>query len=386
MSQILNQNFPVIYKNRFFMVDPICLSNSSRRFHDLIQPFLQENSNITKMNLQINCDKFTERDVENFLKLCQNLPTDVQNSEVASICEIAKLFQADQIYKTGVNFVRNNIDPNFSILDNEFDESNGNSYLIISAVAEKVHHVSDLGSLEFDDSSDMGAKVEPSVDNFWQNSENFKQRSENVEPNTRSISGKADNKELVHSVIYEIKNEPQLMKLPIIHFIKNGEVLLTAKHKDKTIVIGKGANVHLNKDRSNHICKIQNENGINNVKCENQEFHITFVYFKGPGTFSISADFQHEGKILHWRAKEPKFNKNTGSYTLSLHGEYHHFPLKSTKNTVLVNDLGKSCLIVRKVAENEFEAECNPTVSPTVIFALALSQIIGPNPVYSNMM
>lgn len=360
------------------MVDPICLSSSSRKFHDLIQPFLNENINIGKMNLQINCDKFSDRDVENFLKLCQNLPTDVQNSEVKNICEIAKLFQADQIYNTGINFVHSNIDPNFYVSDNEFDESKGNSYLILSAVAQKVHHVSDLGSLEFEDES--------SDDH---NNNRASQSSENVNPNNRSISAEHEEKKTkpqVHSVIYEIRNEPQLMKLPIIQFSKNGQVLYTAKHKDNTIVIGKGSVVHLNKDRSNHVCKIQNENGTNNVKSEDQEYHISFVYFKGPGTFSISADFLHQGKILHWKAKEPRFNKNTGSYTLSLHGEYHHFPLKSTKNTVLTNDAGETSLIIRKVGENEFEAECNPNVSPLIIFSLALSQIIGPNATYSNMM
>lgn len=376
---MLNQNFPVIYNNKFYMVDPICLNNASKRFHDLIKPFINQDNNVGKMNLQINCSKFTDRNVENFLKLCQNLPADVQDSEVEGICEIAKLFQADQIYNTGINFVHSKIDPNFYVPDNEFDESNGNSYLILSAIAKKVHHVSDLGSLEFEDeNSDNNCGVE--------------QSSENVDPNCHSISHEADEKkpqqqqQPVHAVIYEIRNEPQLIKLPKIHFISEGQILLTAKHKDNTIVIGKGSTVHLNKDRSNHVCKIVNDNGVSDVNCEGQEFHISYLYFKGPGTFSIASDFINQGKVLHWRAKEPKHNKVTNSYTLSLHGEYHHFPLKSTKNTVLINDAGETCLIIRKVGENEFEAECNPSISQTIIFALALSQIIGPNATYSNMM
>ena len=171
---MLNQNFPVIYNNKFYMVDPICLNNASKRFHDLIKPFINQDNNVGKMNLQINCSKFTDRNVENFLKLCQNLPTDVQDSEVEGICEIAKLFQADQIYNTGINFVHSKIDPNFYVPDNEFDESNGNSYLILSAIAKKVHHVSDLGSLEFEDeNSDNNCGVE--------------QSSENVDPNCHSI-------------------------------------------------------------------------------------------------------------------------------------------------------------------------------------------------------
>lgn len=445
---MLNQNFPVIYKNSFFMVDPICLSNVSRKFRNLIQPFLNQPNDLGKMNLHINYQKFTERNVANFLKLCQNLPTDCQNSEVEEICEIAKMFQADNIYSTGLNFVRNNIDPNFSVPDQEFDESKGISFLVLSAETKKVHHVSDFNSLEFDDENSH--KV--NNNNFGQNNSNqisnnsFNSQSNNnpysqnentrytqytlnqnnqyvysqtqlnqgdargIDPSsscqinlnssgknsTTNISKennnsskkdvKEPNKQQIHSVIYEIKVDPQFMKLPIIHFIADGQVVLTAKHKGNTIVIGKGSNVHLKKDRSNHVAKISMQNGINTVSCEGQEFHITFVYFSGPGTFSVAADFMHKGKCIHWKPKEPRHNKATNTYSLSLHGEYHHFPLKSTKNTVLINDLDESCLIIRKVAEEEYEAECHPDVSQIIIFAFALSQIIGPNEAYSTIM
>lgn len=341
------------------MVDPNFLSNASRKFHDLIQPYLNDPNEVKKMQLQVVYEKFTERNVENFLKLCQNIQTDCQNSEVKEICEIAKMFQADQIYNTGINFIRNNIDPNFNVSNYMFDESKGQTYLVLSPVVKKAHHFSDLNSLEFED------------------------EDENADPNaakeTEKVPVNNNNNPITHSIIYRVKTIISSMKLPVVQFMdENGQVLYSAKYKDNTIVIGQGPVVHLNKDRSNHVGQITMEKGFNYVNCENQKFRVNFVFQTGPGTFSMDTEFLHEGNYLHWKPKLPKYNAETNSYTLSLHGEYHHRLLKSTKNTVLVNDQDKTCLIVRKVGEEEFEVECNPNVSKTVIFALALSQLIGP--------
>lgn len=75
----------------------------SRKFQELI----------SEINLRVAYDKITTRNLSNFLKICQNQQADVQDSEMKEIYLIAKLFQADQIYKTGLTFVQNNIDSNF---------------------------------------------------------------------------------------------------------------------------------------------------------------------------------------------------------------------------------------------------------------------------------
>ena len=174
------------------------------------------------------------------------------------------------------------------------------------------------------------------------------------------------------------------MKLPIIQFISNNEVLFTAKRKKNQIVIGKGQSVHLNKDRSNHIGQISMDNGVNKVTCDSQEFQVKFVYLAGPGCFSIDTEFMHDGMHLHWKPKMPKYKDITQTYSLSLHGEYHRNALKSARNTVLCNDKGEMTMIVRKTGEDEFEVECNPKVSKSIIFAIGLSQIIGPNSSSTN--
>lgn len=61
------------------MVDPIYLGNASSKFKDLIYSFLKKLDMKQKMKLEIVCDHFSERNVENYLKLCQNIPTDCQN-------------------------------------------------------------------------------------------------------------------------------------------------------------------------------------------------------------------------------------------------------------------------------------------------------------------
>lgn len=97
-TPIQNQDFAVIYKSNTYYVDPIKLSNSSRKFHDLIQPYLNQKNELRKLTLKIISEQFSDRNVENFLKLCQNIPTDCKDSEIPEICEIAQMFKADQIY------------------------------------------------------------------------------------------------------------------------------------------------------------------------------------------------------------------------------------------------------------------------------------------------
>lgn len=100
-----NQTFPVIYKNRAYMVDPNGLINSSFKVKELINPFLKNNFQITELRLQVVYCIFSNHNMENFLRICQNLPADVRNSEMKEICDIAKMFQADNIYNCGIDFI-----------------------------------------------------------------------------------------------------------------------------------------------------------------------------------------------------------------------------------------------------------------------------------------
>lgn len=365
------QDFPIIYKDNTYFVDPIKLSNSSKKFHDLIQPYLHKPAEIGKIYLKINYDVFSDRNIENFLKLCQNIPTNCQNSEIEEICEIAKMFQADQIYNTGAKFVVSNINPNFNVPDNKYDDDNKDQqFLVLSQILKKAHHFSNIDSLEFEDDENI----------------DYNTNQENLNPNIVADSEKVSKKIEKLSVIYRVRITQPLMKRPIIQFMVNNKVIYSAKHKDNIIVVGKGPNVHLNKDRSNHVCKISMETGgVNNVSCENQQFRVKYVYLNGPQLFSIETEFSNRGTRLHWKPKQPKFNNTTNSYTFPLYGEYNHQPMKSLKNTVLTNDNDEWTFIVRKMANQDFEVECNQNVSQIIIFALALSQLIGPDNSYSNI-
>lgn len=367
---MLNQNFTVQYKGHCYMVDPSCLFNSSKKFQELIQPIMNNPEEIKNMQLQINYDKFYERNVENFLKLCQNLPTDCTNSEVKEICEIAKLFQAEQIYSTGINFVHNNVDPNFSVTDQQYNE---NSYLVLISKTGKSHHFIDMNSLEFDDDEDDVVNEQTNT-------------KEKVDPNiTDDLAEKVTNTSKLHSKVYQIKITQQKLKLPVYQFMNNNEILFAAKHKNNITVIGKGNNVHLKTDSANHECRIITENGINSVYCANQKFRVSFVYLTTAKTFSMDIVFVLDGNQRHWKPMKPRLDEATKNYVLPLRGEYNHPCLKSSKNTALVNDRDELCLIMRQVSEDTFEAECNPSVPPIIIFSIAMCQIIGPNAMQSNI-
>ena len=97
----------------------------------MVHPYIEDNERLNGIHLEVLGDKFSYRNMNNFLKLCQNLPTDVDNSEMEEICEIAKMFGAEKIYNTGVAFIQQNLDANFSVPDNKYDGSDGKKYLFI---------------------------------------------------------------------------------------------------------------------------------------------------------------------------------------------------------------------------------------------------------------
>lgn len=127
------------------------------------------------------------------------------------------------------------------------------------------------------------------------------------------------------------------------------------------------------------------KNGVNLANCENQNIKIKYVYLTGPQVFSLETEFMNKGTKIHWKPKMPKFNNETDTYSMLLHGEYNRCVIRSNKNTVLVNDNDQLCFICRRVGNDEFEIECHPKVSQAVIFAIALCQLIGPDPTYTDI-
>lgn len=61
-----NQTFPVNYDNECIMVDPSCLINSSKKFKELIDPFINRDDQISNLNLSIIGNSFSHRSIRNF--------------------------------------------------------------------------------------------------------------------------------------------------------------------------------------------------------------------------------------------------------------------------------------------------------------------------------
>lgn len=357
-----NQTFPVIYDTERFMVDPSCLFNESQKFRELIS---ERGDNINNIHLRIAYDGFSARNVANFLKICEKQQTDVQNTELGEICLIAKMFQAEQIYNTGVSFIQSNIDSNFSISPNEFLEIHGHNYLLIEDdIEEEVsnessrineypsifHH--DLNELEFDESNEK-LPVESAT------TEDEKDNNKAEKPKTK-----------LHSVYYEIKYDNHVMKCPRYYFVKDGQVIYMAKQKNDEIYIGPGKNFHISENKIENTGKItRNSKDYNIVNTDDQEFKIRFVrYFE---KYSMNLTFNHRGTKFSWRPKQPKG-------LLSFAGEFKHTPIASKKNIILQNARNHPTYILRKMSKKLYECECHPNVSPMVAFAISLSQITGP--------
>lgn len=110
------------------------------------------------------------------------------------------MFGADQIYNTGINFIHDYIDSEFTVSDHQIKKT----FLVISPIIKKPHHFSDLSSLEFDDDENAPPVVED---------------QEKLDPNTEISKGseKVPTSNIEHSAIYKIKTSvPQLMKKPLM--------------------------------------------------------------------------------------------------------------------------------------------------------------------------
>lgn len=369
---MLNENFPVVYKGTTYLVDPVQLSNSSRKFRELFEPFLERKSEASNIHLDIVECEFTDRNIENFLKLCQHLPTDVMDNEMEQICEIAKMFQAEEIYNTGVNFIRKNIDPRFTVPDDKYSDENGKTFLYISGNSTAVFHAGDLNNLEFDSSDngfvgDEGMSREASTFDF------------HPHPDEQPQQHGEKSKEHVATVVYRIRVDVPAFKLVRFYFGKDGIETLAAKKHGNEIVIGKGTHIHINKDISNHIGKIvQGFKHSNTININNQTFTLSYIPNILTGCYSMQASFKNQGKQLDWSPKPPHYSAKHTKFYFNLGGMYHHKALVSRKNTVLQNSNGQATFIVRKIADCIYECECHPALEPEIVFALGISQIVGP--------
>lgn len=341
--------FPIVYKQEHFTVDPSFLYDSSKKFQKLINENVLDRQTI---HLRISYDNLSPRNINNFLKICQNQQTDVQNDELKEICLIAKIFQAEQIYDTGLNFIQNNIDSNFFIPDKDFDEMSGNQYLFLEPIEEKplIHHL-DMDELEFEDSTEC-----PTPELSQSN-------------NTNSESQNQNQKQQIHSVCYQITEDIPLLKRTRFYFSKGNHILYMAKPKKNDIYIGEGTNLHISDNKFENSAKISRTNENCVVNTDDQEFKITFI--KSRESYSLATSFVNKGVKHIWKPKDPKSSTE-------FNGEYNHIPMSSKKNIILQNSNNRPTLIIRKMSNKVIEVECHPNVNPIIIFSIALSQILGP--------
>lgn len=342
-----NQTFPVVFRDHRFMVDPLLLYNSSKKFQELIN---SNNQDLHTLHLKISYDNFTPRNIENFLKICQNLQTDVQNSELEEICLIAKLFQADQIYNTGVIFIQNSIDSNFFIPYNKFGETNENQYIFLEQndTNPLIHHIN-LKELEFDDSFDYTP----------------------VEHNKYNNNNTKIEKRKTCSVCYQITEENPLTKRARYYFSKDNTILYMAKVKKDEIYIAKGNDCHISENNVKNTVRIKrSSDGFNIVHTDDQEFKIKFVKFGEK--YSLDISFTNKGTKLNWIPRIPK-------KIAEIYGQHNHIPIKSKKNIILQNSANyHPNFIVRKMSKKVVEVECHPLIDPIIAFAIAISHTIGP--------
>lgn len=356
------QTFPVVYDNNTFIVNLNGLINSSIKFKELIQPYLNDKNQLLTLHLRIADNSFTIRNIKNFLQLCQNLPSDVQDSEMEEICEIAKMFQADQIYNTGITFIHNSIDPNFNVPDNKYNGSDGKTYLFIEGPTNVIHHEDDNVNEPLSDDEN-----EETPDNS------------NTSPNSANDTMNTQSKPKNDSVVYTIYVEHPLLSLVQYKFRLNGKTFFSAKKQDNNVYIGEGNEIHINTKTDNHIAHIYLDTDKSDIIfLKDQQIHLKLVNSGRPNHLSVEVTFKNRDRMISWMPKPPKYNAIEDKYSLNFHGEYHHAPITSKKNIVLQNKNGHATFIVRKMDIDKFEVECLPLVDPLIAFTIALSDIIGP--------
>lgn len=346
------QSFPVIYDKTTYNVDLDSLINSSQRFKELIDPFIEDQLQMKELRLEILCKQFTKRDVVNFLKICQKLPTDVQNSEMEEICEIAKMFKAEAIYQKGLSFIQSNLNPKFNVPDNKYDGSDGKTYLVVNGKTEKIYHDPNICDAIFDDDTIICNNKTPKKETFIDKDQ---------------------------FVIYQVIFENHRFKRDIYKFVNDDQVIYSAKLKYNEIFIAKGEDVHI-REKENQIAHIlRKETTISNLITTNdQTFEVRYIYTRGCADFPIDLSFKFKDKILNWTQKKPKINPETGKCSLNYNGKFNHTPIHSSKNTILQDKSGHTKLIIRQMSPTTFEIETLSVFDPLIVFSIGLSGILGP--------
>lgn len=371
-----NQTFPVVYNDTIFMVDPVATASASLKFKELIDPLINDNQQLNNARIIVVGNEFTNRNIENFLKLCQNLPTDVHNDEMKEICEIAKMFKADQIYNTGLKFIQDVIDPSFNVPDDKYDESNGQAYVYVE-LQRKESNESNKPQNDVNDGNDVNGVNDVNDVNDVSKNNNVPQKAEDHDnPDLEKMYGGLD------SVVYQVKIENRGLKCPIYRFYIDENLKFSAKKKDYHIYIVEGDDIHVKRDKCDHIGHIhQYPDGFNMIRANDTKFKLQYVNSGKPDELSISVSFPLNDARVNWTPKTPKYDPLTDKYYLNFNGNYHHSPIKSSRNIVLQNSNGHSTFIVRKMDPHCFEIECLPVIDPLIAFGIGLSDIVGP---YSN--
>ena len=148
-----------------------------------------------ELHLDILCDQFTKRNIYSFTRICQKLPSDVKNSEMKEICEIVKMFKADEIYNKGLSFILSNMYPNINVPDNKYDGSDRKTYLIADDETKMINHDSDISDADFDNDNNSYQT------NFYKNQPKNEESSSNNE--TKLMLNKMHINS--HAVLYQIE-------------------------------------------------------------------------------------------------------------------------------------------------------------------------------------
>lgn len=177
--------------------------------------------------------------------------------------------------------------------------------------------------------------------------------------------------EKVHRTIYyEIKSDKSFKKGTMYSLSKDNQVIYTAKLKGNDIYIGEGIDFNIKENDTKDTVKITRcKNGYNIINTGDQEIKVNYIQIGNYNSLNVS--FKHNGKQLNWIPRQPKSK-------IGLHGGYGRVPIQSKKNTMLQNLQHRLSFICREMPKKIFEAECNKDIDPRIVFAIALSQIIGP--------
>ena len=345
-----NQTILVIYQGETFAVDYLKLYESSNKFREMMKTYLDSGVDPQMLQLKILYDKFTSRNISNFLKMIQNKKNDVHSQEIVEICKIAKLFQAEKLYDKSLSYVHNRIDPNFTVSE-DFDELNGEKYLELEYVNDS--NTQDSYNNEFTAQNDTNPSInETSTINYTNDQEDMTPAREKL-PN----------------ICYRIQIFNPPLKCCRYYFKKEGRIILTGKKKSNEIYIGHGNDIHISSSEKEICGRIMQCDGHNIAYVNGQEIRLTYVPYFVRNQFSLTTSFVIGGETVTWSPR---------TIDSALSGEFNRPSIQSKRNMILKNQDGEPVFFVRKVENDVFEVESLPTIDPLIVFVIGVSQIVGP--------